>query len=83
MISKVLDFEIPPRIMQAFHLVQVGLWVLMIPIALYTGLKDSVPFLVLVSILALVFSELAAWQSSLAERRLDSKDSYGDVEKEG
>lgn len=72
-----LDVEIPPRVMQAFHLSQVGLWLVMVPVALATGLKDSVPFLVLVSILALVFSELAAWQSSLAERRLDTTDDYG------
>jgi hypothetical protein len=75
----ILDFEVPPRLMQAFHVLQVALWLVMIPVALYTGLKDSVPFLVLVSILALVFSELAAWQSSLAERRLDKQDKYGDA----
>lgn len=77
---KLLDYEIRPRTMQAFHLIQVGLWVCMIPVALLTGIKDSVPFLVLVSLLALVFSELAAWQSSLAERRLDKEDDYGDCE---
>lgn len=63
--------------MQAFHLTQVGLWLLMIPVTFLAGLEDSVPFLVIVSILALVFSELAAWQSSLAERRLDKEDVYG------
>ncbi len=77
--NNVLDFEVPPKWMQLFHLSQIFLWIVMIPVVLYTGLKDSVPFLVVVSILALVFSELAAWQSSLAERRLDKQDKYGDT----
>jgi hypothetical protein len=73
----ILDKEIPPRIMEGFHLSQVGLWILMIPLTFILGWQDSVPFLVIVSILALVFSELAAWQSSLSERRLDNNDTYG------
>lgn len=77
MLSKILDFEIPPRVAQAFHIVQVLLWSLMIPVTLLTGLRSSVPFLVFVSILALVFSELAAWQGSLAARIADTRDPYG------
>ena len=73
-----IDKEIPPRWMQIFHALQVVGWLVMIPVALLTGLKDSVPFLVTISILALVFSELAAWQSSLAERRLDKTDPFGE-----
>lgn len=66
--------------MQAFHLVNVLLWVAMLPIALLTGLKSSVPFLVLISILALVYSEMASWQGSLSERRLDHSDDFGGKE---
>jgi hypothetical protein len=70
--------RIAPRIMEWFHIIQVILWIAMIPVSLLTGLKDSVPFLVLVSLLALVFSELASWQATLTERRLDKTDSFGD-----
>jgi hypothetical protein len=73
-----LDVEIHPRIMEAFHLSQVALWLAMIPVVLVTSLKGSVPFLVLVSLLALVYSELSSWQASLSERRLDKTDDYGD-----
>lgn len=78
--KKLLDYEVHPRIMEGFHLSQVLLWVIMIPIALMTGLKDSLPFLVLVSLLALVYSEMSSWQASLAERRLDKTDDYGEIE---
>lgn len=67
----------PPRIMEGFHLIQVGVWTAMIPVSIFTGLKRSVPFLVMISILALVFSELAAFQASLSERRLDDSDDFG------
>jgi hypothetical protein len=75
--AKILDFTIAPKIMAAFHLSQVALWTAMIPIALFTGLKTSVPFLVMISILALVFAEMAAWQGALGERRQDEGDDYG------
>lgn len=52
----------------------------MIPVALITDLKSSVPFLVAISLLALVFSELAAWQAAQGERRADPHDSYGQEE---
>lgn len=72
------SLTIPPKIMQVFHMIQVFVWLAMIPVVILSSLKDSVPFLVMISILALVFSELAAWQSSLAERRLDDTDDFGD-----
>lgn len=71
---------ISPKIMQIVHAALVVGWLVMIPISLMTGLKDSVPFLVTISLLALVFSELSAWQSTLSERRLDKTDSFGDEE---
>lgn len=62
-----------------FHLFQVALWAALIPIALGSDLKDSVPFLVTISLLALVFSELAAWQAARMERRADPEDAYGEA----
>lgn len=67
-----------PKATAAFHLTQVILWLAMIPVTLLTGLKTSVTYLIVISILSLVFSEAAAWQASMVERRLDSTDSYGD-----
>jgi hypothetical protein len=53
----------------------------MIPVALFSGLKTSVPFLVFVSIWALAVGELSSWQASRAERRMDPEDEYGEDEK--
>lgn len=75
--SKILNFTIAPKIMATFHLSQVALWTAMIPVALVTNLKTSVPFLVMISILALVFAEMSAWQGALGERRQDENDDYG------
>lgn len=61
-----------------FHGIMALFWIVMIPVALLTSLKDSVPFLVLISILALVFSEFAGWQAARGERRVDPDDEYGD-----
>lgn len=38
-----------------------------IPVALFTGLKDSVPYLVFLSLWALVASHWSAWQAAQAE----------------
>jgi hypothetical protein len=61
-----------------FHLANVAVWAVMIPVTLATGLKHSVPFLVFISLLALVYSELSSWQASRVERRADPDDSYGE-----
>jgi hypothetical protein len=67
-----------PKFFSHLHLVQMAFWVIMLPVALFTGLKSSVPFLITISIWALVCSEFAAWQGSMGERRQDPKDSYGE-----
>lgn len=67
-----------PRHMSWFHAGQIAFWSAMIPVALFTHLKSSVPFLVMISLLALVFSEVAAWQGAMGERRQDPDDPYGD-----
>ncbi len=61
-----------------FHLIMAIFWMVMIPVALLTSLKESVPFLVTISILALVFSELSGWQAARGERRADPDDPYGE-----
>lgn len=77
MLGRILNFTVGPKTMASFHLSQVVLWSVMIPIAWVTELKHSVQFLIMISLLALVFAELAAWQAALGERRQDSSDDYG------
>lgn len=67
-----------PKFWASFHLVNVVAWTVMVPVTLVTGLKHSVPFLVFISLLALVYSELASWQAARAERRIDPNDPYGE-----
>lgn len=67
-----------PRFWSYVHLGMAVLWILMVPIALFTGLKHSVPFLVFVSVWALAVGEFSSWQASQAERRIDPNDDYGD-----
>jgi hypothetical protein len=43
----------------------------MIPVSLLTGLKTSVPFVVFLSLWALVESSVAAWQGARAEKVAD------------
>lgn len=69
-----------PRFWSHFHLMNIVIWTAMMPIVLLTGLKHSVPFLVFISLLALVYSEFGSWQASMSERRADTTDSYGDTD---
>lgn len=73
-----LDFEIPPRVMQAFHLWVLVVSTVLLPVAALTSLRESVSFLVVISIMAIQYGAVSAWQASLAERRLDDNDSYGE-----
>lgn len=43
------------------------LWAAMIPVSVFTGLKNSVPFLVAISVYALSVGHFASWQGSRAE----------------
>lgn len=56
-----------PRKLRRFHAVMTLLWLAMIPVSVFTGLKDSVPFLVFISLWALVGAHWAAWQATRAE----------------
>lgn len=45
------------------------LWVAMIPVSALSPLKDSVPFLIFISLWALVSGHWAAWQAVRAEEK--------------
>jgi hypothetical protein len=50
-----------------FALIRVVIWALLIPPALVFGWANSVAFVTVLSLLALVLSDLAVWQSARAE----------------
>jgi len=68
---KVPDWLTDPRKSGKFHAACTILFMIQIPIALLTGLKDSVPYLVFLSLWALVASHWAAWQATQAEQNGD------------
>lgn len=49
------------------------LWAIMIPVTVLTGLKDSIPFLVAISLWALTEGSFSAWQGVRAEMEVDKK----------
>lgn len=59
------------RFYRRLHLVMIGVWTVMVPVALLTSLKTSLPFVVFISLYANWSTEVAAWQASRAEARVD------------
>lgn len=53
--------------LRKFHLWRTLVWAVQIPIALATGLKESVPYLVFLSLMALVEGSFSAYMGSRAE----------------
>jgi hypothetical protein len=47
-------------------------WAVMMPVSALTPIRNSVPFLVGVSVYALAVSHFSAWRASRAERAADS-----------
>jgi uncharacterized membrane protein len=62
-----------------WHLVMIIVWTIMFPVALLTGLKDSLPFIVGISLYANWATEVGAWQASRAEVRVDEIDVNADT----
>jgi hypothetical protein len=56
-----------PKKAGRFHAIATVVWLLMIPVSVFTSLKDSVPFLVGISLWALVGAHWSAWQAAQAE----------------
>lgn len=53
--------------LRRFHLAATIAWTAMIPVCALTGLRNSVPFLVGISVYALAAAHFAAWQGARAE----------------
>ena len=69
---KLLGLINSPDAMVKFHGFSVLLWIIMIPVCVLTPLKDSVPFLVFISVWALVAAHWAGFQGAHAERTSSS-----------
>lgn len=53
--------------LRRFHLGRIVVWSVQIPVALLTNLKNSTPYLVFLSLMALVEGAFAAYMASRAE----------------
>lgn len=62
------------RFWALFWLAWATVWAVQIPVAMLTGLKTSVAYLVFISLMALVLACLGAFQSSLGMRKADPDD---------
>lgn len=66
--KKILKLVNNVKFLKHFHAVMALLWLLMIPVAIFTSLQSSVPFLVFISLWALVGAHWSAWQGARAEQ---------------
>ncbi len=57
-----------PTVMMWLHGILTILSLIMIPVSLLTSLKDSVPYVVFLSLYALFVSHWGAWQGTRAEK---------------
>jgi hypothetical protein len=62
-----MDLGMKAKWLMWIHGIKTIGWVVMIPISLLTSLKTSVPFVVFLSLWALVESSISAWQGARAE----------------
>lgn len=53
------------------HAVLAVAWTAMIPVSILTGLRNSVPYLVAISVYALAVGHASSWQSCRAEAKAD------------
>lgn len=56
-----------PRVLRKFHGAATAAWLVMIPVSVLTGLRNSVPYLVAISVYALVTGHAAAYSGARAE----------------
>lgn len=57
--------------LRRFHLARVIVWTIQVPPALLTGLKNSVPYVVFLSLAALIEGSLGAYMAARAEQAAD------------
>ena len=68
--TNLLNKFVTPRMMEAGHLYLTALWIiLIIPSAWFW--KDSVPYLVAISVYAVITGHISSWQAARVERLQD------------
>jgi len=72
--TKILDALANAHFWRKVNLFQIVFWSLLIPIAFVTGLANLTWFVTLLSLIALVLSAQASWQSSRNEAKEDERD---------
>lgn len=72
MAAKLKRFFLHPRFMLWLHGFSTVAFVVMIPISLFTHLKDSVPYVVFLSLWALVASHWACYLAERSKLEVDS-----------
>lgn len=65
-----------PEFLCKFHGLVVWFWVAMLPVAGFTSIKDSVSFLVIISVWALVGAHWGAYQGARGERRVKQNEEH-------
>jgi hypothetical protein len=71
--------DISPMAMRRFNGFSVLFWIVMTPVSFITGWSQSVAFVTLLSLWALVMSSMGAWQSSRVEVDMADADVPGEV----
>lgn len=56
-----------PQFLRAVHGWATWFWLIMAPISMLSGLKESITYLVMLSVYAVVTGHWSSWQSSRAE----------------
>lgn len=59
---------------RVMHYTLAGIFAIMIPVTLMTSLKDSLPFLIFLSLWALVAGHWSAGEAASAEMKIDKQD---------
>lgn len=62
-----------PAFLRAFHGWATLAWIILAPISMLTGLRSSVPYLVGLSVYAVVTGHWSSWQASRVETKQDEK----------
>ena len=73
MLNRFLEMLKEAKFWKRFHAAAAVFFAIQIPIALLTSWKDSVPYLVFLSLWALVGAHWGAWQAAHVEEKEDKK----------
>lgn len=65
------------RVLRELHRALAILWAAMIPVAIFTPIRNSVPFLVAVSVYALAVGHFSSFQAVRAEHAANGNTSEG------